>query len=131
MLHADIIRDRAKRSRIIGLSAVVLCAVLLGAFAGPSILRGMASFLIVEDPLGRAAAIVSLGGQTPFREIEAAKIYRAGWAPQVIIVRDAPSAESEALRELGIKRPQGWELSRAVLIQHGVPARAIVTPTVK
>ena len=68
----------------------------------PPILRGIASFLIVEDSLERAAAIVALAGQTPFREMEAAKLYRAGLAPQVVIVGEAPSAESEALRELGI-----------------------------
>jgi uncharacterized SAM-binding protein YcdF (DUF218 family) len=63
--------------------------------------------------------------------MEAAKLYRAGWAPQVVIVRQPPNAETEALRELGIKRPQGWEVSRAVLIQQGVPASSIVTPTAK
>jgi uncharacterized SAM-binding protein YcdF (DUF218 family) len=94
-------------------------------------LRGIAAFLIVEDSLDRAAAIVALAGQTPFREMEAAKLYRAGWSPQVIIVGGAPSAETEALRELGFKQPQLWELSREVLIRQGVPASAIVVLTIK
>jgi uncharacterized SAM-binding protein YcdF (DUF218 family) len=75
-----------------------------------------------------AAAIVALGGQTPFREIPAANFYRRGFAMQVFIVREAPNAESDALRELGIKKPQTWELARAVLIQQGVPPEAIVIP---
>jgi uncharacterized SAM-binding protein YcdF (DUF218 family) len=34
--------------------------------------------------------------------------------------------ESEALQQLGVKKPPSWELSRAVLIQQGVPPSAIV-----
>ena len=83
---------------------------------------------MVEDPLRPAAAIVALGGQTPFREMEAANFYRSGFATQVFIVREAPNAESDALKQLGIKKPQTWELARAVLIQQGVPPEAIVIP---
>ena len=86
----------------------------------------MAFFLITEDSLQPAAAIIPLGGLTPFREVEAAQLYRAGLAPRVVIVGDAPSDESEALEKLGIKAYQRWELSRAVLIQQGVPASAII-----
>jgi uncharacterized SAM-binding protein YcdF (DUF218 family) len=105
--------------------AVLVAGLLLAAFASGPMLRGIALFLIVEDPLERAATIVPLGGQTPFREIEAAKLYRAGLAPHVLVVRSAPSAEFEALRELGFKERQEWELRREVLIQQGVPASAI------
>jgi uncharacterized SAM-binding protein YcdF (DUF218 family) len=117
---------KLQSSRSFQCVAVLVAGLLLAGFAAASILRGIASLLIVEDPLERAAAIVSLGGQTPFREIEAAKLYREGWAPRVIIVREASSLESEALQELGITRRHGWELSRAVLIQKGVPANAVV-----
>jgi uncharacterized SAM-binding protein YcdF (DUF218 family) len=119
------------QSRSFQCVAVLAAGLLLAVFARAPILRGIASFLIVEDSLERAAVIVALRGQTPFREMEAAKLYRAGLAPQVVIVRGAPSAESEALRELGFKTRQAWELSREVLIQQGVPASAIVAPTVK
>ena len=111
--------------------AVLVAGLLLAGFASGPMLRGIASFLIVEDSLDHAAAIVPLAGQTPFREMEAAKLYRAGLAPQVVIVGGAPSAETEALRELGFKQPQPWELSREVLIRQGVPASAIVVLTIK
>lgn len=111
--------------------AVLVAGLLLAGFAGAPILRGIALFLIVEDSLERAAVIVALGGQTPFREMEAAKLYRAGLAPQVVIVGETPSAESEALRELGFKKRQAWELSREVLIQQGVPASAIIVLTIE
>ena len=106
--------------------SVLVAGLLLAGLASAPILRGIALFLIVEDSLEHAAAIVALAGGTPFREMEAANVYRAGLAPQVIIVRDAPSAETEALRDLGIRTRGGWELSREVLIQQGVPASAIV-----
>ena len=44
----------------------------------------------------------------------------------MVIVREAPDAEAAALQQLGIKKPQTWELSRAVLIHQGVPDSAIV-----
>jgi uncharacterized SAM-binding protein YcdF (DUF218 family) len=117
-----------KRKRTVKYGAVLLTAFLFAGFAFLPVLREIASLLIVEDPLRPAAAIVALGGQTPFREIEAAKLYHAGWAPQVFVVREAASDESQALQQLGIKKPQSWELSRAVLVQQGVPLSALVIP---
>lgn len=110
---------------------VLLVGILLAGLATAPILRGIADFLIVEDSLEHAAAIVALAGQVPFREIEAAKLYHAGMAPQVVIVRGGPNAESQALRHLGIRTRGGWELSREVLIRQGVPASAIVILTSK
>ncbi len=117
-----------RRNLALPCGAILLAGVLSVGFFHVPILRGISSFLIVEDSLRPAAAIVALGGQTPFREMEAAKFYRSGLATQVFIVREAPNAEADALQELGIKKPQSWELARAVLMQQGVPPEAIVTP---
>ena len=108
--------------------AILVSAALVTGFSYVPFMKGFAAFLIVEDALQPAAAIVALAGQTPFREMEAAKLYHAGCAPTVVIVREAPSAELGALEKLGIKKPEPWELSRAVLIQQGVPPAAIVIP---
>jgi uncharacterized SAM-binding protein YcdF (DUF218 family) len=117
-----------KMSRPAKFFGVLVVALALGAYGQAPFLSAVANILIVEDSLQPAVAIVALGGQTPFREIEAAKIYRRGLAPQIVIVREAPTAESEALRELGINKIPQWELARAVLIQQGVPPEAIVIP---
>jgi len=117
-----------KNSRRLQCAAVLLAGIVLAGAAHIPILREIASFLIVEDSLRPSAAIVPLGGQTPFREMEAAKLYRAGWAPAVVIVPGVPSKESEALQELGIKRAEEWELRRDILIQQGVPPTAIIVP---
>ena len=113
------------------LVSVLVAGFLLVGLTSVPILRGIALFLIVEDRLEPTAAIIALAGHTPFREMEAAKLYHAGFAPQVIIVGGAPTDESEALQALGFKSPQTWELSREVLIQQGVPASAIVVLTIK
>ena len=88
----------------------------------------MGSFLVVEDPLRPAGAIVALGGDPPFREMEAAKLYRAGWATRVVVVRGARREESKTLQDMGIEVGETWELSREVLIRQGVPASAILVP---
>ena len=116
----------SRKKKSAALVAIVAIAALV-VFHAP-ILRAVAAFLIVEDPLRKAAAIVALGGQTPFRQIEAAKLYHGGWAPLVFVVQEGPSDESEALRELGIKIVPEWELSRQVLLKQGVPASAIIVP---
>src|SRR5207253_7672818 len=118
--------NQLRNRRSLHCAAVLMAATLLAGFGHVPILREIASFLIVEDSLQPGAAIVALGGQTPFREIEAAELYRAGLAPNVVIVRVAPNDESTALQQLGIKKVPEWELSRQVLIQQGVPTSAIL-----
>ena len=107
---------------------IVMAATLLAGFGRVPLLREIASFLIVEDRLQPAAAIVALVGHTPFREMEAAKLYHAALAPKVLIIRGARTVASDALRQLGIKKPEDWELGHAVLVQQGVPAAAIIVP---
>jgi len=116
------------RSRKLWYGGALLVSIALVGFAHVPILREMASFLIIEDSLEPAAAIVALGGDPPFREMEAARLYRAGWAPRVVIVRAARREELKALQNMGIEVGETWELSREVLIRQGVPASAIVVP---
>ena len=114
--------------KLLWFGAILLAAVVVAGFAHASLFRGVASFLIVEDRLEPAAAIVVLGGQLPFREMEAAKLYRDGWAPLLVIVRGARREEAKALEHLRIRVTEGWELSREVLIRQGVPPSAILVP---
>jgi uncharacterized SAM-binding protein YcdF (DUF218 family) len=120
-------KGKAQR-RALWLGAVVLAVIVLVGFAHASLFRGVASFLIVEDSLEPASAIVILGGHLPFREMEAATLYRAGWAPAVVIVRGARREEWKALQDLRIEYKEAWELSREVLMRQGVPPSAILVP---
>ena len=121
------IRTAASR-RVLWGGGVLLAAMLLVVFAHVPILRALGSFLIIEDPLRPAAAIVALGGDPPFREMEAAKLYRAGWAPKVIVIPGALREEQQTLSKLGIRVAEGWEISREVLLKRGVPSSAIIVP---
>jgi uncharacterized SAM-binding protein YcdF (DUF218 family) len=121
------VTDSLKR-RTLTCAAILAAATLLAGFGRVSILREIAAFLSVEDSLEPAAAIISLGGEgkPPFREIEAARLYRAGWAPLVVIVRGARYQDAQQLQDLGNEAKQPWELSREALMREGVPASAIL-----
>jgi len=119
-----LIRTAASR-RVLWGGGVLLAAMLLVVFAYVPILRALGSFLIIEDRLQPAAAIVVLGGQTPFREMEAARLFAQGWAPKLIVIPGALWEEQQALSALGIRVPESWEISREVLMREGVPALAI------
>jgi uncharacterized SAM-binding protein YcdF (DUF218 family) len=115
-----------RRARALAWIAAAVALLALVAAARAPLLRAVAGALVVEDPLEPAAAIVALGGQVPFRPMEAAELYRGGWAPRVVLVPGARLEEHLALRELGIALPESWEVARDVLHRLGVPAAAIV-----
>src|SRR5437867_2366663 len=72
---------KLRKNRTLRCAAVLLSGMLLVGFERVPILREIGSFLVSEDPLQAAAAIIPLGGEgkPPLREIEAARLYRAGW----------------------------------------------------
>jgi uncharacterized SAM-binding protein YcdF (DUF218 family) len=111
-------REPGKR----GCSIAPLVLLLL-AIAGVIVFRGIGRWLVMEDPLDRADAIVVLSGGLPFRAIEAAKIFRLGMASQVWLTR--PANPSAVLGKMGIPFEGEEGYSRAVLIHEGVPESAI------
>jgi uncharacterized SAM-binding protein YcdF (DUF218 family) len=113
---------RAARRRAVLITATLVTVVAAALVWTTS---GLGAWLIVEDPLSPARAVVALGGQVPFRPMEAASIYRQGWAPEVWITRGVQEAEQAALRELKIEVPTEEVYSRAVLERLGVPTTAI------
>ena len=85
--------------------------------------RHAGSWLVVQDPLAPARAIVVLSGGMPYRAREAARIYQQNVAPQVWISQPAsPRAE---LGKLGIDYVDESFYSQKVLIALGVPPNAI------
>ena len=88
-------------------------------------LRAAGRLLMVEDPLQPAQSIVALGGQMPVRSIEAAAIYRQGWAREVWLTEGGVFAEDVAIQKLGIDRTPEFVYSRRVLERLGVPPPAI------
>jgi uncharacterized SAM-binding protein YcdF (DUF218 family) len=80
-------------------------------------------WLVVEDPLEKAQAISVLSGRLPVRAIEAAKLYRAGYAPMIWLTRSAEPGES--LQAMGIPYVGEDFYNFRVLLHEGVPADAI------
>jgi uncharacterized SAM-binding protein YcdF (DUF218 family) len=83
------------------------------------------SWLSVEDTLQPADAIVVLGGHLPFRAMEAAAIFKQGWASEVWVTRPEPTVESKTLEKLDIGFVPEDVYSVRVLIRYGVSSSAV------
>lgn len=105
------------RRNIFRISAVValLVLIVISIFA----FRRAGRWLICEDALRPANAIVVLSGGMPWRAEEAGRIFRLGDAHQVWITR--PENPSHALAAMGIHYLGEDDYSREVLIHEGVP----------
>jgi uncharacterized SAM-binding protein YcdF (DUF218 family) len=108
-------RSRAIRLLlVVGLSAVLfllLCFFCVGRW------------LVVEDTLVKAQAIAVLSGGMPLRAMEAAKLYREGYAPEIWLTHSAEPAAT--LGEMGIPFAGEDYYNTRILIHEGVPGGAI------
>jgi uncharacterized SAM-binding protein YcdF (DUF218 family) len=84
---------------------------------------GVGRWLVVQNPLVKARAIVVLSGAMPLRAIEAAKLYREGYAPEIWLTHSTEPAET--LEEMGIPFAGEDYYDTRVLIHEGVPPGAI------
>ena len=80
-------------------------------------------WLVVQDPLEKAQAIAVLSGRMPLRAMEAAKLYREGYAPEVWLTYS--SEPGVTLRAMGISYVPEDVYDEQVLTHEGVPAGAI------
>lgn len=117
-----------KRGRIwIALALLLTVAVSFFLIRKP-VMRFTATHIVEEDPLQKADAILVLAGEFPGRVLEAATLYKEGYAPLVILSRDEQSPEIETLREMGIgpdQAPSKNDVNRRVLGLAGVPEQNI------
>lgn len=104
---------------------VLLLSLALVAVLAPGGMSGLGHWLVVADQMEHGRAIVVLGGHLPFRAMEAASIYRQGWAPEVWVVREVGRAEEGVLARLGVQVIGEDTYNREVLERLGVPPGAI------
>jgi uncharacterized SAM-binding protein YcdF (DUF218 family) len=105
---------RSAKRRWLAFSLLLLLA------AGATLaFRQAGRWLIREDPLARADAIVVLSGSMPYRAEGAAQIFRLGDAPEVWVSR--PENPAPELREIGVSFKGEEEYNRDVLTHEGVP----------
>jgi len=104
---------------------IVAALLAAGLALAPFMLRAVGTWLVVEDPLQHAEAVVVMGGHVPFRAMEAARTYQQGWTREVWLIQGMVSEEDRALEHLGIDRPPENAYSYQVAKRLGVPAEAI------
>lgn len=80
-------------------------------------------WLVIEDALEKAQAIVILSGKLPVRAIEAAQLYRAGYSTQIWLTRTKEPAAS--LQPMHIAYIGEDFYNAQVLMHEGVPESAI------
>ena len=110
--------SRRWRGTLVALAVLVVIATTL-AWA----VRRVGRWLVVEDALENAQAIVVLSGSMPIRAREAADIYRRGFAPEVWVMR--PAGPTEALRQMDIDYVGEEFYNQKALLKLGVPPEAI------
>lgn len=100
------------------------CTILLGVAAAAACPYA-GRYLIVEDRLEPADAILALAGPRTVRWLEAVDLYREGLAPNILLSPGIVEEAEVELRARGIRYPSEAELVRDAMVQLGVPAPAI------
>jgi uncharacterized SAM-binding protein YcdF (DUF218 family) len=109
--------------RMFRILAVLGALALLAIPSGFTLMLGVGHWLVKEDSLQKANAIAVLSGNFPARALEAASLYRNGYAGEIWLTHPGP--QSEALAEMGIHYPGEADFNYQVLRRQGVPAKAI------
>ena len=105
--------SRARLARWLLLAFVPTALVL-----HPLWLGALGDFLVARDELRRADAIVVLAGNSPYRAEHAVELYRAGWAPRVLI-------SNELVLSHGVE--ESWlALRQAGLVHLDLPDEAVM-----
>ena len=90
---------------------------------GVVVFFGIGRWLVLQDPLVHADAIVILSGNLPDRALEAARLYSAGYAQQVWISQGLSPAEE--LKTMKIVYLGEDFYNEKILLAKGVPVDAI------
>jgi uncharacterized SAM-binding protein YcdF (DUF218 family) len=98
------------------LIVLLILLLALGIFA----VRNLGHWLIRQDALEHADAIVVLSGALPYRAEGAAELFNQGYAPEVWV--SLPAGPQRELQEMGIHFVGEEEYDRDVLTHLGVPA---------
>jgi len=109
--------SRSRVPRLLSISGGV------GLVLAAVVFFGLGRWLVVEDPLAKAQAIVVLSGAMPLRAIEAAKLYREGYAQEIWLTHSTEPGKT--LEEMGIPFFGEDHYNKLLLIHEGVPAEAI------
>jgi uncharacterized SAM-binding protein YcdF (DUF218 family) len=120
-MHSSAVAAHARKHH---LARAILLTLVVGLIVFAAIIfLGVGRWLVVEDPLDKAQAIVALSGRMPMRAKEVARLYNAAYAPEVWLTRANEPAAS--LQEMHIAYLGEDFFNSRVLMHEGVPANAI------
>jgi len=108
------------RFRVRRILLLLVCGMIL---SGAIVFLEVGKWLVVEDSLTQSRAIAVLSGNMPLRAIEAAKLYRQGYAPEVWLTHSTEPGAT--LEEMGIPFAGEDFYNTRILIHEGVPPGAI------
>jgi len=97
--------------------------LLISALAFPR----LGAWLVVEDPLQKADAVIVLGGTMYERPMEAVELYKEGWAARIYLFRQVADWGEQALVERNFPYTREVDLQIEVMGRLGVPPEAIGT----
>jgi uncharacterized SAM-binding protein YcdF (DUF218 family) len=119
-LFASLLPNQFNRRprRLLAALGVVLLAALFVFF-------NVGRWLTVEDPLQKAAAIAVLSGRMPDRALEAARIYKGGYAPEIWLTHSTEPGAT--LQKLSVPYTGEDTYDKLILLHEGVPESAIRT----
>jgi uncharacterized SAM-binding protein YcdF (DUF218 family) len=116
-LLASILPMPSKRPRLC--LALITSAFLVAFF----VFLEAGRWLVVEDPLQKADAIAVLSGRMPGRALEAARVFKQGYANRVWLTHSSEPAAT--LGELSIPFVGEESYNKQILVHAGVPESAI------
>ena len=121
-MPVSIPHSRRRLRVVLGIAALLIAA-------GVSAFVGVGRFLAREQPLEKADAIFVFAGTLAERPLEAADLFREGYAPRIVVTRATIDQATFQLEKRGVRVPTQYDLTREVLLQLGVPAGVLVTPS--
>jgi uncharacterized SAM-binding protein YcdF (DUF218 family) len=80
-------------------------------------------WLVAENPLEKASAIAVLSGRMPSRALEAARVYKQGYAPKVWLTYSREPGDT--LGKLSVPYTGEDSYDKQILMKQGVPESAI------
>jgi uncharacterized SAM-binding protein YcdF (DUF218 family) len=117
ILLASILPMSSKRSRL--WLALIASAFLFVVF----VFLNAGRWLVVQDPLQKADAIAVLSGRMPDRALEAARVFKQGYANRVWLTHSTEPGAT--LAEFSIPFVGEESYNKQILVHEGVPESAI------
>jgi hypothetical protein len=121
--QVNVSRASGFMGHLLRIFTVLGALALLALSAGLALMLSVGHWLVKEDSLQKANAIAVLSGNFPARALEAASLYRNGYATEIWLTHPGP--QPEALAKMDIHYPSEADFNYQVLRRRGVPAKAI------